>query len=189
MFKFFQPTDWSFVTSGGAELTVGISKLAFVGGNVGAFYVKKERSPIYRLPYAGVVAGAGLAVSVAGPVSVSVSLPWAPGGGFRIYRNPLRQDKLELDDFSGSFMAISGTGGAWLANGSGTVLIFGAPTWLVTAVAVTATAAQFGALAAACEGVGVLWGTAVSSAAGVSAEGMRGEILTETLAEPGETGS
>ena len=189
MFKFFQPTDWSFVTSGGGEITFGISKLAFVGGNAGAFYVKKDKSPIYRLPYASVVVGAGLAVSVAGPVSVSVSLPWAPGGGFRIYRNPLRQERLTLDDFSGSFMAISGTGGGWLLNGSGTVLIFGAPTWLVTAVAVAATAAQFGALAAACEGIGVLWGTSVSSAGGVSVEGMRGEILTEQLAAPGETGS
>ena len=79
-----KPTDWQFVTSGGAEMTIGISKLLFVGGQVGAFYVRENAGPIHRLPYGGAAAGAGFGISVAGPVSISVALPFAPGGGWRI---------------------------------------------------------------------------------------------------------
>jgi hypothetical protein len=131
MFKFFRPTEWEFVTSGGGEVTAGVWKLLVAGGTVGAFYVRKPNSPIYRLPYAGVVGGAGVGISTAGPIGVSVSLPWAPGGGFTIYRNPTRSTALALDDFAGTFVALSGAGGVF-GTGSGTAVIFGAPAWLVT---------------------------------------------------------
>jgi len=35
-------------------------------------------------------------------------LPFAPGGGFQIYRNPMRSTPLSLDDFAGSFVQWSG---------------------------------------------------------------------------------
>jgi len=95
--QIFEPTGWSFVTSGGAEITYGLARFLFAGGSAGAFYVRKGASgPIQRLPFTAVVGGVGAGFSVAGPVTASVSLPLAPGGGYQIYRNPIRSSALEL---------------------------------------------------------------------------------------------
>jgi hypothetical protein len=183
VFKFFRPTEWEFVTSGGGELTIGIWKLLFAGGTIGAFYVRRPESPIYRLPYAGTVGGAGVGISTAGPVGVSVSLPWAPGGGFRNYRNPIRSTELALDDFAGTFVALSGAGGIFGA-GSGTAVIFGAPAWLVTSAL---NGADVAVVVMASAGAGLLWGTAATNGLGVSLELVRGEIIGNELAATGET--
>jgi hypothetical protein len=189
MFSLFTPTDWSFVTSGGAEMTFGLSKLLYAGGSGGAFYVRQGASgAIQRLPMLAAVIGGGLGISAGGPVTVSVSMPFAPGGGFRIYRNPLRSATLTLNDFPGAFLQLSGGGGTFIFNRNVSLLIFGSPNWLVSVLSIGNPAARLPALVASCEGVGALWGSAVSSAASVGIEVYSGEILTSMAADPGETG-
>ena len=189
MFKIFEPTNWSFVTSGGAEITFGLSEFLFAGGSGGAFYVRQGAAgSIQRLPFTAVVGGVGVGISVAGPVTTSVSLPVAPGGGYRIYRNPLRSSALELEDFKGSFIQVTGGAGGFIYNRNISLMVFGAPTWLVRTFSIGNPGAQLPLLAASCEGVGVLWGSAVSAAASAGVEVYTGEIVSSMPAAAGETG-
>ena len=189
MFKIFTPTDWSFVTSGGAEITYGFAKFLYAGAAGGAFYARRGvTGPIQRLPYRAIAGGVGAGVSVAGPVTTSISLPFAPGGGFRIYRNPLRTSALVLEDFKGSFIQISGGLGAFVYNRNVSLLVFGAPPWVIRTFSIGNPGVQLPLLMATCEGVGALWGSAVTSAASVGVEVYSGEILTTMLAAAGETG-
>lgn len=181
-----KPTEWEFVTAGGAEFTIGAGKFLFGGAQAGAFYVRNSTGgPIYRLPYAGAVGGAGIGLSVAGPVSVSASLPFAPGGGWTIYRNPVRRDPLKIQDFAGAFVAWSGSVSGGIASRSLTLVVFGAP----LAMASSLVTMQFPVLVATCEGAGLLWGSSVQSSGGGSAEVITGLILPESLAGLAETGN
>lgn len=182
MRKIFRRTDWRFVTSGGSELTVGVSRLFGVGGGIGAFYVRKGQGPIYRLPYAGAIASAGRGVfSAAGIVNVGVSLPWAPGGGFTVYQNPLRTDTFGLEDFEGSFWSFAAGVTVGTYSRSYTAILFGAPRWVAAAGAL-----QSAAFLAGCAGCGVLWGSAITSSVAASITVVRGDILA-TQREQGET--
>jgi hypothetical protein len=74
----FRDSGWSFVTSGGAEIDVGISKFMYMAGEAGAFYAKNNfESQIWRLPFVAVGGGLGLGVSAGGPITVQASLPCA----------------------------------------------------------------------------------------------------------------
>lgn len=189
MFDFFENSGWRFVTSGGTEMTFGLSKMLFAGGAAGAFYVREGTGgPIQRLPMVAAVGGAGLGFSAGGPVTVSVSLPFAPGGGYQIYRNPFRSSPLAIEDFMGSFVQVSAGAGAFVANRNISFMIFGAPTWLVNGLSLGNPGARLSLIAAACQGIGVLWGSAVSSAASVGIEVYTGEILGHSAADAGETG-
>ncbi len=185
-------SGWDFVTSGGGELTFGLSRFLFAGGHGGALYVRQSgQQTIHRLPYVGFGGGVGVGVSAGGPVSVSVSLPFQPGGGFRIYRHPLRGGSLALDDFVGNYVAYSGSG-SLLGAVSGTLIFIGAPAWLV-ALANNPALPGVQALSpltaiAACQGVGVLWGTAETSGAGVGLTVYHGQVIGHSIAAPGETG-
>jgi hypothetical protein len=112
----------------------------------------------------------------------------APGGGYRIYRNPIRSSALELEDFTGSFMQGSAGAGGFVYNRNISLLVFGAPPWLVRTFSVGNPGAQLPLLAASCEGIGVLWGSSVSSAASAGVEVYSGEIVSTMLAAAGETG-
>ena len=105
----FHDTGWSFVTSGGLEIDFGVSKLIWAAGEAGAFYAKNDSdSVIWRLPFVSLGAGIGLGVSLCGPVTVSASMPCQAGGGFRIYRNPLRRSDFGISSFRGSFVMVTG---------------------------------------------------------------------------------
>jgi hypothetical protein len=188
MFQVFKPTGWRFVTSGGGEILFGLSKLVFAGGAGGAFYARPGPGPIYRLPYVAAAAGAGVGLSAGGLVTTSLSLPFAPGGGFQIYRNPARSGPLRLDDFLGSFIQISVTTGAFAFNRSVSLLIFGAAPWLVSALSLGNIIARLPMVLLACQGFGVLWGSAITSAVGAGIEGYTGQIVGHETAAPGETG-
>ncbi len=187
----FRDTDWSFVTSGGAEVDIGISKFLFAAGEAGAFYVRKDSdSQIWRLPFISLGAGVGIGVSVGGPVTVQVSLPCQPGGGFRIYRSPLRRSGFGLESFRGSFVMVAGAAAA-AYGGSVSFLFFGAPSSVVNvlrAMGPLGPAAGIDAAILACQGGGGLWGTAEVSGASIGATVYTGEILTVQPAAPHETG-
>ena len=185
-----QPTGWTFVTSGGGEIDVGLSKFLFVAGEAGAFYVRKDGdTTIWRLPFAGLGGGAGVGVSAGGPVTVSISLPCQPGGGFRIYRNPINfGGPFDSSAFEGAFLALSGAASV-LFSGSGSVLIFGAREWIVNLASVmTAGVGRVDAVLLDCQGAGILWGTAETSAAAVGVTMVTGHIFAAQRAEAHETG-
>jgi hypothetical protein len=186
----FQYTGWGFVTSGGGEIDIGLSKFLFVAGEGGAFYVRKDGDPtIWRLPFAGIGGGAGVGISAGGPVTVSVSMPFQPGGGFRIYRNPIKVfGSFDLSCFEGAFVAITGAA-AVLASGSGSLLIFGAREWIVNlATVITAGVARVDAVLLDSQGAGVLWGTAETSAASIGVTVVTGHIFAAQRAAAHETG-
>jgi hypothetical protein len=192
----FKQTGWRFVTSGGGEIDVGFSKFLYVAAEAGAFYAQKNgEKAIWRLPFMAAGAGAGLGVSAGGPITVSVSLPCQWGGGFTIYRNPLRRSALGLDSFTGGFVAISGGIMAGFA-GSGSFLFFGASEGLLAKVTALASviagpaalAARIDTTVLACEGAGALWGTGETSAAGISGTIFTGHIFNPQPAIPHETG-
>ena len=189
--KIFRATGWSFVTSGGAEIDIGISKFLFAAGEAGAFYVKKDfGSQIWRLPFVSVGGGIGVGISTGGPLTIQVSLPFQPGGGFEVYRNPLRHSSFGVSSFLGSFVLVSGAAAVGL-GGSVSYLIFGAPTRIVNALRMMGPfglAASVDASILACQGGGALWGTAETSAASVGVTVYAGEIVTAHPAAPGETG-
>jgi hypothetical protein len=191
--KVFQESGWSFVTSGGAEIDVGISKFLYVAGEAGAFYAKKDfESQIWRLPFVAVGGGLGLGVSAGGPITVQASLPCQPGGGFEIYRNPLRRSSsFGVGSFLGSFILVTG-GGAVGFGGSISYLIFGAPSSVVNVLRTMGPiglSASIDATILASQGGGALWGTAETSAASIGATAYVGEIITAVPAGPGETGN
>jgi hypothetical protein len=187
----FHQTGWSFVTAGGVEVDVGISKFLFLAGEAGAFYAKKDSGgPIWRLPYTAAGAGLGPSVSAGGALTLQVSLPFQPGGGFEIYRNPLRSSAFGAGSFVGSFVMISGAAAVGFSS-SVSYLIFGAPSRLVNTVRMMGPlglAAGINATVLACQGAGALWGTAETSAAGAGVTVYTGEILSMKPAAPGETG-
>ena len=184
---FYTPTDWNVVTSGGAELDVGISRIVFVGGELGAFYVRRGEGSVHRIPFLGGVGGGGLSVSAGGPITLSVSLPMQPGGGWRIYRNRIRCDLLTLEHFVGGCFGVSGVGAVGF-SGSLSLIFFGIP-FLVRLVEGASglvgliLGASLGANAAA-----MFYGTAETSSAGVSASILSGQVLAASDAFPGETG-
>src|SRR5438876_4237039 len=103
----FHETGWSFVTSGGAEVDIGISKFLFAAGEAGAFYAKQDHSSqIWRLPFVSAGAGLGIGVSAGGALTLQASMPCQPGGGFEIYSNPLRRGAFGVDTFVGSFVMV-----------------------------------------------------------------------------------
>jgi hypothetical protein len=54
--------------------------------------VKKDgEKQIWRLSFIAAGAGLGFGISVGGPFTVQISMPYQPGGGFNIYRNPLHR--------------------------------------------------------------------------------------------------
>jgi hypothetical protein len=188
----FRPTVWKFVTSGGAEVDIGVSKFLFAAFEGGAFYAQQDGdSTIYRLPFVGAGGGAGVGVSAGGVVSLSVSMPFQPGGGFRIYSNPLRfSGTVGLQDFAGPFVAITGAGAVGF-SGSISAIAFGAPSILVNLISMAplfGLAGRIDATILACAGFGAIWGSAETSAAGVSATVYTGQIFAPTQAAPGETG-
>jgi hypothetical protein len=70
------PTDWSFVTSAGAEITGG--EILNIGGGGGAFYVRNRRTRnVHELTYGVVTAGGGFGF----PVNIDVSTVDMPSHG------------------------------------------------------------------------------------------------------------
>jgi len=179
------------VTSGGAEVDIGISKFLFAAGEAGAFYAKQDHSSqIWRLPFVSAGAGLGIGVSAGGALTLQASLPFQPGGGFEIYRNPLRRSAFGVGAFIGSFVMISGAGAVGF-GGSVSYVIFGAPSRLVNALRMAGPlgmSAGINATILACQGGGALWGTSETSAASVGLTAYFGEILLAQPAAPGETG-
>jgi hypothetical protein len=186
-FAFYTPTDWNIVTSGGAEIDVGLSRFVFVGLEGGGFYVRRGEGGILRLPFIGGVGGGGLSASAGGVITISVSLPMQPGGGWRIYRNRIRRDSLNQEDFVGGCFAISGVGAVGF-SGSLSLAFFGIP-FLVRVV--EGAAGLVGLIAGSVLGAnaaGILYSTAETSSAGVSASIVSGHTFAGSPAAPGETG-
>jgi len=182
----YEPTDWSIVTSGGVEVDVGLSRFVFLGAAGGAFYVRQGGGAVQRLPFIAGVGGVGLSVSAGGIITVSLSLPCQPGGGWTIYRNRLRRGSLTLSDFTGGCHCVSHVLAVGF-SGSLTLAFFGIPYWarvLAGPLSATLPAAALSANAA-----GILWGTAETSSAGYSASLLSGIVAFTSAAAPGETGS
>jgi hypothetical protein len=173
------PTKWSFVSSGGGSLVAPIFKALYLGGSIGNFYAKEDgKTKVYRMPYSGADAGLGLGKSVGKGIGITLSEKGAPGGGFRIYRHPLRKTQLQADDFQGPCLSITGAASV-LTGASLTLLFFGASDILGWGGIVSGplflpaftNAAIYG-----CEGVGILWSSTGTNAVGIAAELFLGEI-------------
>ena len=102
----YLPTDWSIVTSGGAEIDFGLARVFFLALEGGAFYVRQGGGPIQRLPFIAAGGGVGLSLSAGGVITLSGSLPFQPGGGWTIYRNRIRCDSLTLRDLTGGCFCV-----------------------------------------------------------------------------------
>ena len=162
-----------------------VSRVIFLGLAAGAFYVRQGGGPIQRLPFGGGVVGGGLALSALGPVTVSASFPFQPGGGWRIYRNRIRRDSLTLSDFTGGCYCVSGVLAATI-GGSLTLAFFGIPIYarvLEGPLAAALPAAALTATAAA-----ILWGSEETTSAGLSGSITGGIIEFPSRAAEGETG-
>jgi hypothetical protein len=186
----FQQTGWRFVTSGGAEIDFGLGKVLFAAAQGGAFYAKRNDEPtIWRLPLGAIGGGAGFGISAGGPVTVSLSMPFQPGGGFSIYRNPLRRSSaFGLEGFKGAFVALSGAVSV-LGGVSASVVLFGASETMVNvATFVAGLGGRVDATVVACQGAGVVWGSQETSGASASATVFCGHIFNPSPIAPGETG-
>jgi hypothetical protein len=182
----YLPTDWRIVTSGGAEVDFGLSRVFFIGLAGGAFYVRQGRGAIQRLPFFSLVGGVGLTASAGVLVTVSGSFPFQPGGGWRIYRNRIRRDSLTLRDLTGGCFCVSRVL-ALGVSGSLTLAFFGIP-WIARhlegPLSVTLPWAALSANAA-----GILWGTGETISAGYSGSTAIGIAHFPSPAADGETGS
>jgi hypothetical protein len=162
-------------------------KVLFGGVTGGVFYAQKDGDDtLWRMPFAAGAFGAGLGASLSGPVTVSVSIPTLPSGGFHIYRNPLRMSAFDLSCFPGAYVALSGAVSG-LASANVTLIIFGASEWIVNLAAAITLSARIEASLLDCQGAGIMWGTALSDGAGIGATAYAGHIFAATAAAKGET--
>lgn len=181
----YEPSDWSIVTSGGGEIDVGLARIFFIGLASGAFYVRQGGDAVQRLPFIAGVGGAGLSASAGGVITVSGSLPFQPGGGWRVYRNVLRRDSLTLRDFTGGCHCVSRVLAAGI-SGSITLAFFGIPMFARFLEGPVAVALPIVALNA--NAAGILWGTGETSSAGYSGSVISGIVQFPSAAAEGETG-
>jgi hypothetical protein len=184
---FYTPTDWNFVTSGGGELDVGVSRILFVGGELGAFYVRRGEGTVYRIPFLAGVGGGGLAASAGGPITLSLSLPMQPGGGWRIYRNRIRRDSLNLEHLSGGCFGVSGVGAVGF-SGSLSIVFLGIPILVRVAEGGAGLVGAILGSALGANAAAIYYGTAETSSAGVSASIFTGHAMAASPAFQGETG-
>ena len=99
-------SDWRFVTSAGAELTVG-TPVAHLGVNAtgGALWVKRDSDTSEtRLTFGGIGGSASLSL-VPSPVNFSFSIPQMPSAG-RIYKLPFAGRTLSRRELSGPFVLL-----------------------------------------------------------------------------------
>ncbi len=121
-------SDWKFVTSGGATLSVGtpIARLS-VNGTGGLIQVKRDRdqNPT-QLNFGGLGGSLGLSL-IPSPVNFSFSIPAMPSAG-RVYKLPFAGRTLSVGELKGAFVMFEvgadvgvGAGGAFMFLG-GSVL-------------------------------------------------------------------
>lgn len=115
--SFVKESDWKFVTSGGATLSVG-TPIKRVGGNAtaGAMWVKKDsdESPT-KLTF--IALGASVGLNQGSPFNFSFSLPKMPSAG-TVYQLPLAGFRLTLSELKGAYLLLEfagdlGGGGSW----------------------------------------------------------------------------
>lgn len=163
---FYTPTDWNVVTSAGAEVDVGLSRFVFAGAEGAAFYLRQGTAgTVYRIPFFGRVVGGGLAASAGGVVTVSVSMPNQPSGGWRVYRNRIMCSSLRLNDFIGACAGIAPVGAAAVSGGA-SLVFFGSP--LLGIAGIGGPIASLAAAAPLAYAAAVFWSTGQTCSAGIS---------------------
>lgn len=106
----FRETPWEFVTSAGAEVSVG-TPVAHVGFNAsgGALWIRKKPDGAPQTLKYGGLGGAGSVNVVPSPVNLSFSMTQMPSYG-TIYDLPLRGDCSTLDELKGPFVQLGYSG-------------------------------------------------------------------------------
>lgn len=117
-------SDWKFVTSGGAAVTVS-TPIARVGINAGGGMVQVQRdsdSSPTTLVFGGIGGSIGLSL-VPTPANFSFSIPAMPSAG-RIYKLPFAGWTLTKDELQGAFVMIEAAGD-FGPGGAGALMFMG----------------------------------------------------------------
>ena len=117
-----QPSDWSFVTSGGLDVQLETPVINVgVGASGGLIDVQKqgESSP-RRLYYGGIGGGIGLGL-IPSPIDIGFSLTAFPSYGV-VYKMPAAGGTLSFSEFKGACLFYQG--GAQFGPGGGGVIMF-----------------------------------------------------------------
>jgi hypothetical protein len=165
-------SPWQFVTSAGAELTIG-TPLTHIGLNAtrGVLWLKEGASgkPV-PLNYAGLGTSAGLAM-IPFPGNISLSLPQMPSSG-TVYTLPFAGATLTLHELRGAFVLV-GLAGDFGAGWGQCLMFLGGNSLIASALgAASAGYLQVPALLAssnACVQFGGMSATALPTNVGVSA--------------------
>ena len=118
-------SDWKFVTSAGAALTIStpVARLG-VGGTGGMLHVKRDSdTSVTQLNFGGLGGGVGLSL-IPTPANFSFSIPQMPSAGV-VYKLPFAGRSLSLRELKGLFVMyeISGDFGP---GASGSLMFLGA---------------------------------------------------------------
>jgi hypothetical protein len=157
-------SDWKFVTSAGAELSVN-TPIAKVGVNLtgGLIRVKRDSDPQpTQLNFGGVGGSVGLGL-VPLPAKFSFSLPQMPSVG-RIYKLPWARQTLDLNEMKGA-MVMFQIGADAGPGVSGAFMFLGGRLWFAAG------------LGGATMGAGHLPGLVMSSNACVKFGGMTANVI------------
>lgn len=168
-------SSWSFVTSGGAELTIGTSTVHVgINGTAGSLWLRDETSGVTeKLSYGGLGGSFGLTM-VTIPVNASFSIPDMPSSG-TVYKLPFAGGKLTVDELKGAFLLITAAGDFGAGWGNSVMFLGGSQTIVAAAAMVGAGILQLPALVA-------------SSKACVRFEGMSATVVPGNVGVAGYVG-
>lgn len=126
-------SDWKFVTSAGAALTVStpVARVG-VGGTGGMLHVKRDSDAnVTKLNFGGVGGGVGLSL-VPTPANFSFSLPQMPSSGV-VYKLPFAGRTLSLRELKGLFVMYE-IGADFGPGASGSLMFLGASPFLAPTI-------------------------------------------------------
>lgn len=142
-----EESSWQFVTSAGAELSIG-TPLVHIGVNMtgGALWLKDGASgPPTKLTYGGAGFGASLS-TIPFPANFSFSITAMPSAGV-VYKLPWAGGKLTLSEMKGTFVSFGAAGDVGAGYGQA-VMFLGCNAIAATAASVVPVAGNFLQLAA-----------------------------------------
>lgn len=126
-------SDWRFVTSGGAALTVStpVARVG-VGATGGLLHLKRDsNSHITKLNFGGIGGGVGLSL-IPTPANFSFSLPQMPSDGV-VYKLPFAGRSLSERELKGLFIMYEFSGD-FGPGGSASIMFMGASSMLISVV-------------------------------------------------------
>jgi len=137
-----EESNWQFVTSAGAELSIG-TPIVHIGVNAtgGALWLRDgAKGAMTRLTYGGAGVGASLSL-IAFPANFSFSITDMPSSG-KVYKLPWAGGKLSLSELKGTFVSF-GAAADFGAGYGESVMFLGCKAIAATAVSVVPIAGNY----------------------------------------------